>query len=327
MTQATRAIVHRCVAAALGVWVLVGLGVVSASAAEPQSTDLDVVRVRQNFYMIVGDGENVGVQVGKDGVVLTNAGTQAGAEGLIAAVKNISPLPIRYVIDTSADGDVVGGNAPVAGAGVTLFNPPKGPGAEIYARANVIARLANTNGYPTKGWPTDTYIENSGSLYINDEPVIVSHAPAADSDSFVLFRRSDVVMTGDVLDMEHFPYINVADGGSIDGEIAALNELLQLAVPPSPLIYEYNGTYVVPAHGRVADQWEVVDYRDMLVIIRDRVQSMIRSGATLQQVLTARPTADYDPRYGATSGAWTTDMFVEAVYSSLKNPPKTETAK
>ncbi len=317
MTQATRAIVHRCVAAALGVWVLVGLGVVSASAAEPQSTDLDVVRVRQNFYMIVGDGENVGVQVGKDGVVLTNAGTQAGAEGLIAAVKNISPLPIRYVIDTSADGDVVGGNAPVAGAGVTLFNPPKGPGAEIYARANVIARLAKTDGYPTKGWPTDTYIENSGSLYINDEPVIVSHAPAADSDSFVLFRRSDVVMAGDVLDMEHFPYINVADGGSIDGEIAALNELLQLAVPPSPLIYEYNGTYVVPAHGRVADQWEIVDYRDMLVIIRDTIADMKRRHMSLEQVEAADPAKAYEPRYGSTSGPWTTNMFVATIYNGL----------
>lgn len=322
MTQATRAIVHRCVAAALCVVVLGGLGVVSASAAEPENADLDVVRVRQNFYMIVGDGQNVGVQVGDDGVVLTNAGTQAGAEGLIAAVKKISPLPIRYVIDTSADGDVVGGNAPVAAAGVTLFNPPKGPGAEIYARANVIARLANTDGYPTKGWPTDTYIENSGSLYINNEPVIVSHAPAADSDSFVLFRRSDVVMAGDVLDMEHFPYINVADGGSIDGEIAALNDLLQLAVPPSPLIYEYNGTYVVPAHGRVADQWEVVDYRDMLVIIRDTIADMKRRHMTLEQVEAADPAKAYEPRYGSTTGPWTTNMFVSAIYNGLSTGAK-----
>ena len=322
VTQVTRAIVQRCVAAALGVLVLVGLGAAAAGAAEPENADLDVVKVRQNFYMIVGDGENIGVQVGNDGVVLTNAGTQAGAQGLIAAVREISPLPIRYVIDTSADADVVGGNAPVAAAGVTLFNPPKGPGAEIYARANVIERLANTDGYPTKGWPTDTYIENSGTLYLNDEPVIVSHAPAADSDSFVLFRRSDVVMAGDVLDMEHFPYINVADGGSIDGEIAALNELLQLAVPPSPLIYEYNGTYVVPSHGRVVDQWEVVDYRDMLVIIRDTIADMKRRHMSLEQVQAADPAKAYEPRYGSTSGAWTTNSFVQTIYNGLGSAKK-----
>jgi len=318
--QATRAIVHRAVAAALCVAVLVMLGVGGAGAAEPQSGELQVVQLRPDFYMIVGDGQNIGVQVGDDGVVLVNAGTEAGAEGLIASVKRISARPIRYVIDTSADAGVVGGNAPVAAAGVTLFSPPKGPGAEIFASANVIARLAEVAGYPANGWPTDTYLpqESSRSFYLNDEPVIVSHAPAADSDSFVLFRRSDVVMAGDVMDMTRFPVINVADGGSIDGEIAALNGLLQIAVPPSPLIYEYNGTYVIPAHGRVGDQWEVVDYRDMVVIIRDTIADMMRRHMTLEQIEAADPAKAYEPRYGSSSGPWTTNMFVAAIYHSLQ---------
>lgn len=318
MTQATGAMVHRAVALALSMSMLVVLGLGSARAAEPGGADLEVVPVRHNFYMIVGDGQNVGVQVGDDGVVLVNAGNQAGSDGLIATVKKISPRPIRYIIDTSADADVVGGNARVAAAGVTLFNPPKGPGAEIYARANVIARLANMSGYPTNGWPTDTYIDSFGSLYLNDEPVVVTHAPAADSDSFVLFRRSDVVMAGDVLDMESFPVINVEDGGSIDGEIAALNDLLQIAVPPSPLIYEYNGTYVIPAHGRVVDQWEVVDYRDMVVIIRDTIADMMKHRMTLEQIEAADPAKAYEPRYGSSSGPWTTNMFVAAIYHSLQ---------
>ena len=321
MTPATRAI-RRGVAAALCMAVLVTLGAACARAAQPGGADLEVVPIQQHFYMIVGDGQNIGVQVGKDGVVLGNAGTQAGAADLIAAVRKIAALPIRYVIDTSADADATGGNAPVAAAGETLFNPPKGPGAEIYARANVIARLASLHGYPTNGWPTDTYIDNSGSLYINDEPVVVTHAPAAASDSFVLFRRSDVVMAGDVLDMEHFPVINAEDGGSIDGEIAALNDLLQIAVPPSPLIYEYDGTYVIPSYGRVADQWEVVDYRDMVVIIRDTIADMMRRHMTLDQIQAADPAKAYEPRYGSSTGPWTTRMFVAAIYHSLQAEKK-----
>jgi glyoxylase-like metal-dependent hydrolase (beta-lactamase superfamily II) len=302
--------------------VLAVLGGVSAQAAEPENGDLDVVQVRHNFYMIVGDGQNIGVQVGNDGVVVVNAGTEAGADGLIAALKKISLLPIRYLIDTSGDADVVGGNAPVAAAGVTLFAPPKGPGAEIYARANVIAKLAQTPGYPSSGWPTDTYIYSSGTFYLNDEPVIVTHALASDSDSFVLFRRSDVVMAGDVLDMTRFPIIDVADGGSIDGEIAALNDLLQIAVPPSPLIYEYNGTSVIPAHGRIGDQWEVVDYRDMVVIIRDTVADMMKRHMTLDQIKAADPAKAYEPRFGSTTGPWTTNMFVAAIYHSLQAAKK-----
>jgi cyclase len=308
----------------LSVVVLGVSGVAAVRAAEPGDGDLVVVPVRQHFYMIVGDGENVGVQVGDDGIIVVNAGTAAGADGLIATVKKLWPLPIRYVIDTSADPDVVGGNAPVAAAGVTLFSPPKGPGAEIFGRANVIERLAEMTGYPTAGWPTDTYLttEPSRTFYLNDEPIIVTHAAAADSDSFVLFRRSDVVMAGDVLDMTRFPLINVADGGSIDGEVAALNDLLQIAAPPSPLIYKYNGTLVVPAHGRLTDQWEVTDYRDMVVIIRDTIADMMKHHMTLEQVEAADPAKAYEPRYGSTTGPWTTNMFVAAVYHSLQAAQK-----
>ncbi|MGH7226379.1 MAG: hypothetical protein ACRELF_24450, partial [Gemmataceae bacterium] len=300
------------------------LGVVSARAAEPGNGDLVVVPVRQHFYMIVGDGQNIGVQVGKDGVVLVNAGTAAGADGLIATVKKLWPLPIRYVMDTSADPDVVGGNAPVAAAGETLFSPPKGPGAEIFGSASVIARLADVNGYPSSGWPTDTYLpqEHLRTFYLNDEPIIVTHAAAADSDSFVLFRRSDIVAAGDVLDMTRFPVINVADGGSIDGEIAALNDLIQIAVPSSPLIYSYNGTQVMPAHGRLCDQWEVVDYRDMVVIIRNTIAGMMKSRMTLEQIEAADPAKAYEPRFGSSTGPWTTNMFVAAIYHSLQAAKK-----
>jgi len=322
--QATRAIARRAVAVAFSVVMLAMLGVVSARAAEPGNGDLQVLKVRQNFYIIAGDGENIGVQVGHDGVVLVNAGTADRVPDLLATVKSISPLPIRYVIDSDGDPSVVGGNAAVAAAGKTLFNPPKGPGAEIFASASVIEQLAEVSGYPSNGWPTDTYLPEEAlrTFYINDEPVVITHARAAPSDSFVQFRRSDVVMAGEVMDMRRFPVIDLAHGGSIDGEIAALNDLLQITIPPSPFIYEYNGTYVIPAHGRVSDQWEVVDYRDMVVIIRNTIADMIRRHMTLDQIEAADPAKAYEGRFGATSGPWTTNMFVAAIYHSLQAAKK-----
>jgi glyoxylase-like metal-dependent hydrolase (beta-lactamase superfamily II) len=123
-----------------------------------------------------------------------------------------------------------------------------------------------------------------------------------------------VIVAGHIFTTTQYPFIDVNNGGSIDGEIKALNEILARTV------YEHQGeggTLVVPGHGYLSDEHEVVEYRDMAVIVRDRIRALIKTGATLDQVKAARPTADYDSRYGATSGPWTTDMFVEAVYRSL----------
>ena len=134
-----------------------------------------------------------------------------------------------------------------------------------------------------------------------------------DGDSIVHFRRADVIVAGDIFTTTEYPHIDTKLGGSVQGEIEALNFILDRTVYVHD---EDGGTMIIPGHGRVTDEWDVADYRDMLVIVRDRVQALIKTGATLQQVLAARPTADYDVRYGATSGPWTTDMFVEAVYTS-----------
>ncbi len=301
---------------ALSIVMLAGLGAISAHAAETGNADLDVLHVRNNVYVIAGDGENIAAQVGIDGVVLVNAGTAAGTDRLLAAVKKISPLPIRYIIDTNADADAVGGNANVAAAGITLFHAPIGPGASIVSYDTVLARMAATRGqpggFPDSGWPTDAYLVNRTTLYINGEPIEIYHEPAAhtDGDSVVLFRSDDVVFAGGVMDKTAFPLIDLANGGSIQGEIDALNHLLTLADPPTPLIYEYVGTAVVPDHGRVCDQWEVVDYRDMVVKVRDTVAYMMRQHMTLRQIEAANPARAY-PQYKAA------DMFIEAVYRDL----------
>jgi cyclase len=123
-----------------------------------------------------------------------------------------------------------------------------------------------------------------------------------------------VIVTGDILNTNMYPFLDVKNGGSVQGEIKALNFILDRTVYVHD---EDGGTLIIPGHGRVTDEWEVAEYRDMVVIIRDRVNDMIKKGATLAQVQAARLTADYDTRFGATSGPWTTDMFVEAVYTSL----------
>ena len=133
-----------------------------------------------------------------------------------------------------------------------------------------------------------------------------------------LFRSADVIVAGDIFTTTQYPVIDVKNGGSVQGLIAALNDILDRTV------YRHQGeggTYIVPGHGYLADEHEVVEYRDMVVIVRDRVKALIEAGASLQQVKAARVTADYDTQFGANTGPWTTDMFVEAVYTSLKTAP------
>lgn len=164
--------------------------------------------------------------------------------------------------------------------------------------------------------PTDTYLGSRKDLFFNDEGIRIVHPKAAhtDGDSMVFFRRSDVISTGDVFTTTGYPFLDLAHGGSIQGEIDALNQILGLVIPARN---EEAGTYIIPGHGRLCDAADVGYYRDMVTIIHDRILDMKMNGMTLDQVKAAKPTRDYDPRWGATTGFWTTDMFVEAVYKSL----------
>ena len=291
-----------------------------------------VLQLRPNFFMIAGAGGNVGVQIGDDGVVVVDSGSAANADAVVAAIKAMSPRPIRYVINTGPDGDHVGGNPAVSRAGETLFTGGGGPGisaafiggaASILSHENVLARVsAASAGAPAlagAGWPTETFHQPRKYMYLNGEGIEVLHQPSAhsDGDAIVFFRRSDVVVAGDVLDTTRFPVIDVARGGSIDGEIAALNRLVDIAIPSVPIVSREEGTLVIPGHGRVCDQLDVVEYRDMVTIVRDRVRDLIRAGASLDQVKAAAPARGYTRRYGSDTGAWTTSAFVEAVYRSL----------
>ena len=317
------------------VWVTVAAFACSAIpslAADSNPGDLDIVQVRPNFYMIAGAGGNIGFQVGVDGVVVVDSGSAANADAVVAAIKRITTQPIRYVINTSADADHVGGNATVAKAGQTLFTGNGGAGlatnflgggASILSAEPVLTRMSGPSGksspFPIDAWPTETFDQRRKYMYLNGEGIEVFRQPAAhtDGDAIVFFRRSDVVVAGEVMDTTRFPVIDVAKGGSIQGEIAALQKLVDTAIPSVPIVSREEGTLVIPGHGRLCDQLDVVDYRDMVTIIRDRVRDLVKQGLTLEQVKAASPARGYVHRYGSDTGAWTTNDFVEAIYRTI----------
>jgi cyclase len=308
-----------------------------AADPEPHDGQIHVLPVRDNVYMLVGDGGNIVVQTGDEGAFVVDTGEGKLSDMVIAAIRRLSPRPIQFIANTSVHAEHVGGNAKLGAAGSDPSLPGsffdlQAPGgatghfsdparnATLMAQNNVVMRLQAAKA-PEDMIPADTYLEERRRKFHNGELVEMFYEPNAitDGDSIVHFRRSDVIAAGDIFTTTQYPFIDLKNGGSVQGEINALNNILDRTG------YEHDeqgGTYIIPGHGYLSDEHEVVEYRDMVVIIRDRVQAMIKAGATLEQVKAARLTADYDTRYGVNSGPWTTGMFVEAVYNSLKQPPK-----
>jgi glyoxylase-like metal-dependent hydrolase (beta-lactamase superfamily II) len=279
--------------------------------------------------MIAGAGGNICFQVGTDGVVVVDSGSASNADAVIAAIRKVTTHPIRYVINTSADPDHVGGNLAVAKAGQTLFTQTggaglapnfSGGGASILSAEQVLTRMSGQpSPYPVGAWPTETFGQPRKYMYLNGEGIEVIHQPAAhtDGDAIIFFRRSDVVAAGDILDTTRFPVIDIAKGGSIQGEIAALQKLVNTAIPSVPIVSREEGTLIIPGHGRICDQLDVVEYRDMVTIIRDRIRDLKKQGLTLEQIKATSPARGYTRRYGSVIGSWTTSDFVDAVYRSM----------
>jgi cyclase len=280
--------------------------------------------VQRNIYAAVGPGGNTTISIGDDGVLAVDTMTAEAAPDLVASIKSLSNKPIRWIVNTHSHRDHTGGNAVVAKSGVYVAtgNTRGGGGASILSFESALMRLNGSAESPDKapegGWPTDSFFVKQKDMFFNGEPVLTMHVPNAhtDGDAIVFFRRSDVIAAGDVFTPDRYPVIDAAEGGSINGIIAGLNLLIELAVPE---FNEEGGTMIVPGHGRICDESDVGDYRDMVTIVRDRVQSSIAKKMTLEQVKAARLTFDYDGVYG--SPAYTGDMFVEAVYRSLTAAP------
>jgi glyoxylase-like metal-dependent hydrolase (beta-lactamase superfamily II) len=280
-------------------------------------------------YLLAGAGANIAVQTGKDGVLVVDTGYPQMAEKVLATIKELSKEPIRTVINTTYPDDHTGGNATIVGAG--RLNQA-GPG--VGGRANVAQSIAHNNllgimtdlgeaKVPTNRWPVDTSFPSIFSdgtkgkdLYMNDEPVMIMHVPHANTegDSMVFFRRSDVIVAGDLFQTTSYPTIELDKGGSINGLIEGLNRILDITVPRH---LQEGGTMVVSGHGRIGDEHDVLEYRDMVTIIRNRVQNLMKKGQTLAQIKAAKATYEYDKRWDR-NPSWTSDMFVEAIYKSLQ---------
>jgi cyclase len=323
-------------AAVLGCTVL---AIAQTAKVDPApNVQVKVLPVRGNIYMLSGAGGNITLSVGSDGVLMVDTGVAGASDKVIAAVNQLAqtvatkgligvnvgpPHPIRFIINTHVHADHIGGNEKLALTGKTFtggnVSRDLNEGAQIYAHENVLnAMTAMKPPLPFAAQPTDTYHTEYMNLshFFNGEGVQIFFAPAAhtDGDSLVYFRGSDVLATGDIFTPGRYPVIDLAHGGSINGLIDALNRILEIAVPEFRL---EGGTYIVPGHGRLTDSADVAYYRDMATVVRDRIQDAIKRGQTLNQVKDAKLTLDYDGTYGATTGFWTTDMFIEAVYKSL----------
>jgi cyclase len=288
-------------------------GDADAQSRASAAVALDTYHVQGNVYMVVGAGANVAVQIGDEGILVVDTGATATREQVLAAIRKLSPdKPIRWVINTSSDADHTGGNETVSQAGVTVNGNP----AAIVAHENVLARMTQENR-PITEMPLNTFFEEGRDFAFNGEAVFIYHIPAAhtDGDIVVYFRGSDVLVAGDLFVTTTYPVIRLDAGGGVDGFVAGLNKMLDVAVPK---FLQEGGTYVIPGHGRVGDESDLLEYRDMVVIVRDRIASLVKQGKTLEQVMATKPALDYDLRYGNGNGAWTSAMFIEAVYRELK---------
>ncbi|HET9358419.1 MAG TPA: MBL fold metallo-hydrolase [Vicinamibacterales bacterium] len=292
----------------------------------PDPGTVHALHVQGNVWMLTDGSVNAAVQIGDDGVLVVDTMRDASAEKMIAAIRTLAgDRPIRWIVNTHMDSDHTGGNAKVSEAGESIIagnftgqvSRSAGEFAQILAHENVDARMVKAQpALPQAAMPTDTFFADRFDMFFNGEAIQVLHQKNAHSDGDVLvfFRKSDVLVAGDTFVTTTFPRIDRREGGSLDGILASLNQILDITVPKDK---QEGGTYVIPGHGRLADEADVVEYRDMVTIIGDRLRNAIAKSMTLEQVKASKLLLDYEGRFGGSEGVWTKDAFIEAAYGSL----------
>ena len=292
---------------------------------------IEILHVQGQVYMLVGAGGNVAAQIGEDGVMLVDSGAPGQSQALINAIRRLTNKPLNYLVNTNADVDHVGGNAEIVAAYDGLRGPrpravgggnPRGQnvGVTTIAFEGALRRMLRGDPeYPPMtgdAVPISSFFTPKKEFYSNREAIQMLAQPIShtDGDAIVFFRGSDVVAAGDTYVTTSYPVIDLARGGGVTGVIEALNTLVDLAIPERN---QMGGTLIIPGHGRISNESDVIEYRDMVTIIRDRVEAMVEEGRTLKQIKAAGVSLEYDGIYGATTGPWTTDMFIEAVYQGV----------
>ena len=306
----------------------------AGQSGSPNAGEVHILPVQGNISMLVGAGGNITVQAGDDGILLVDSGVAAMSDKVLEAIRPLSKRPLVYIINSDDRPDHIGGNenlgkegrpVPTDSQRYAVTDRVAASHAYIISFQTVLDRMSAPTGQasaiPQEAWPNDTYSVPQKNLYFNGEAVEIFHQPATtDGNSIVLFRRSDVISAGDIFDPAEYPIIDLKSGGSIQGVLDGLNRLKEMVIPAD---HQEGGTMIIPGHGRLSDAADLAVYQQMVTIVRDRLQDMIKRGMTLEQVKAARPTRDFDPIYGSTTGNWTTDMFVEAVYKSLSGKQQT----
>ena len=292
----------------------------------PAGAAVQTFPLRNGVYLLASRDGNVTVQAGDQGVLVVDSGPASVTPALMEAIRAISDKPIRFLLNTSARPNHTGGNEAIAKVGVRLrtsggANSQGGvyQGPSIVAHESVLLAMSAPTGekaaLPTAAWPSDTFFTDEHEVVFNGDAIQLFHQPAAtDGDTLMFFRKADIVVAGDAFTTTGYPVIDAARHGTVRGVVAALNRIIELTIP---IDWQEGGTIVVPAQGRLADEADVVEYRDMVTIVQERIAALVKKGSTLAQVKAARPTLDYDGRYGANTGPWTTDMFIEAVYRDV----------
>ena len=283
----------------------------------PVEGTIEVMKIQGNVWMIGGAGGNIAVQAGEQGIVVVDTGANGLTDRVIAAIRGISTRPIRYVINTSIAGQHVGGNTALSVLpGGSTAATARGATPSLLAQENVLTRMSRPDSagqapLPSTAWPTDGYYAPRRGFIFNGEAIDVIHAPSAhsDGDSFVYFRGSNVLVTGDLLTSTSLPLVNRALGGTYAGVLASLNAMLDVSVSDD---LAEGGTYIIPGHGRLFDTADLVEYRDMAQIISDRVKKLADDGKTLAQVKAGKPVFGWEGRYSRPE--WTADMLIEAIY-------------
>ncbi len=296
---------------------------VSGVFAQPDFSDVEVksYHVQGNIWALTGAGGNVTVQIGDQGVLVVDTQFAGMAPKLLAEIRRLAPgKTIRYVLNTHGHGDHVGGNQAIREAGSTIVAGNEGRdtsdnGAEVIAHENAMLSMATADpSVDFELWPTEVYLGDRYDLYFNGEPIELHFQGRAhtNGDTLIFFRKSDVISAGDIYQTQGYPFIDQSNFGHINGIVDGLNEIIRIAVPGEQ---QEGGTMIIPGHGRLSDEADIVDYRDMITIIRDRVQYLIDQGMDLDEVLEAQPSRDYDARYG--NGFVSTESFITSVFNTL----------